>query len=74
VAMEEDNLIKFPHTNTPLWTYMEKYYKTLRTDGMDDADEYLAARVPGPLQGRVKATVLRMIRGNNNNAKRTNQD
>lgn len=71
---EGDNLIKFPHTNTPLWTYMEKYYNTLRTDGMDDADEYLAARVPGPLQGRVKATVLRMIRGNKNNAKRTNQD
>ena len=58
---QEDNLIKFPHTDTPMWLYMQDYYRVWRADGVKEADAYLANNVPGPLQGRVKATVLRMV-------------
>ncbi len=58
---QEDNLIKFPHADTPMWDYMQKYYRVFREQGEKEGDAYLASSVPGPLQGRVKVTVLRMI-------------
>lgn len=55
-----DDIVKFPFSNSPIWTYMEKYYQEMKK-GPVMAEIYLRTHVPDPLQEQVKETVDIML-------------